>query len=88
LEVFIEAHDNYDYDELCAEINKKQKIKDEYFEKFLLRVVTIYVIFFESVKPCIFEFFTVCSYLFSFPIEEKSLMSNEKDLSYQEYPPP
>jgi len=66
---------------------KKEKKKDESFDELLLRVVLIYDRFCESDKPSISKFVTLFSCLFSFPEEEHSLMSNEKDLSYQEYPP-
>ena len=62
-------------------------MKDKSFDEFLLRVVPIYDRFCETDKPSISEFITLCSYLFSFPKEEKSLMSNDKDSNYQEYPP-
>ena len=62
-------------------------MKDESFDEFLLRVIHIYDRFCENDKPSRHEFFTMCSYLFSFPEEEEALMSSEKDSSYHEYPP-
>jgi hypothetical protein len=57
-EVFLNAHDNYDYDQLCVELIKKWKMKDESFDEFLLRVVPIYDRFCESDKPSISKFIT------------------------------
>jgi hypothetical protein len=51
MEVFIVAHDNYNYDELCGELVKVQKMKDKPFNDFMLRVVKIYYEFHESDKP-------------------------------------
>ena len=43
MEVFLDAHDNYNYDELCVELNKKQKMKDVYLnDELLFFILTLY----------------------------------------------
>jgi hypothetical protein len=67
MEIFITAHVNYDYEELCNELEEICRLRNEPMDDFFQRVMQIYCRFPESDKPSNQEIIDWFSYLLSIP---------------------
>jgi len=85
MEVLLDSHDIYNYDELFCELEINWKREDEHVNDFMLRVTQIYYIFHESDKLYRQEFLAWYSYTLYVPKKQYFLMHNEKYSSYQNY---
>jgi len=79
MESLVAAHDNYDYEKLCCELEEICKRINESVDDLILRVVKIYYRFYKNDKPSRKEFFVWYSYLLSIPKEDEQLLHCEQD---------